>query len=410
MKLIFPEGIYYRCIRCGECCRRNWQLCVEEEKRKSLEDFAKTRNIEQPLLTHPASKNLVIRTGEKGGCVFLKPDNLCMIHEQLGMNAKPSMCQTFPVKSVKRPDGYFIRISFACRAVRKNIGLPINSYSEGITNFIEKGIYAGEIKYPIPWGFGAISSEQLSPTIDEPTAEHLLQNFLLRELKVTGIANNYFLKVWNTLWKIFYEALKEKKEKITTELIEKNLQEKPETTNFNISKIKRNMLYAVFLGYELVGREEKNPFIKYKNLFNLIRNRGVVISKYGNLKLQLVEKISFDHTESKIQELLKRYFGHIIESNWLLTSSKSEMWRPTIINSWGLLSLFYGLTVWFSKMFAYTRKSDSVELEDLENAIAIVDIEYVSHISWEWLFLDRPIFAKIFEQLSNTPSFVPTIL
>lgn len=412
----FPQEIFYKCISCGECCKRDWQICVEEEKKKSLEDFASKCSIQKPIILHPISKSLVIRIRKKDGCVFLKPDNFCMVHEQLGMKAKPMVCQTAPLLPIKMPRGYFIKISFACRSVIKNTGIAINSYSQSIKEFIDKGFVLEGIKYPVFLHYKSArrNSSPCGITIDEQNHSYLVKNFVLKELKSTTFNNDYFFKIWDILWKIFYRATDEKKEDISIDIIneciakgESQLKTGMRTNNV----VKKNLIYAIFLSYELVRREDKNPIIKYTNMLNLIRNRGVVNSKYGKLKLEDIEKIKFDIENPQVQELLKRYFGHIIESNWLLITPKQiKIWTSSVINTWGLLSLFYGLVIWYSKMFAYTRKSANVEMEDVENAVMMMETRYVSHIEREWWFINMPLFAKIFEQLANMPSFVPNIL
>lgn len=397
-KIHFPDGLSYECSSCGKCCRRNWRIEVESENIKMIEDFARKKGIEKSLVRCRGISSPILNMRSGRGCVFLDENNRCLIH---GV-AKPLMCRVFPMKPVKTPDGYYVRISFACNSVRKNSGKSVNAYSSDVEGYVREGFVTGEIQYPVIFHRGiAIGSADL---------EYLNKNVVLKTLADRGPGKDYFMEIWLRLWHIFFLASMEGKSNIGTEIIAKS-----SVTDYDIKSflrpplVKKNLYYALFVGYELVGREEKSGPIKIKNLINLVRNKGIIVSKYGMLDLKKIGGVRYDPT-AESEALLKRYFWHIVESNWMLIPPKDGMWIPTVINSWALLGLFYGLIVWFSKMFAHVNGRVAVSHEDVDRALEVVEIEYVSHISRTWLFLDKPVFAKIFEFLSDNPNFLPIVL
>ncbi len=399
----FPEDIFYECTCCGDCCSRNWRIDVEDEKIESIENLARKHGISEPVVVEPVSKNRALRIIPKKGCIFLTEKNHCIMHMELGPAAKLSMCQTFPFKPIQTPSGHFIRVSFACTAVRKNKGRLVGDYLNDVERYIAQGVCAGDLSFPVSFHDGV--------NIDESTLLYLNEKVILKKLKEAGINKTYLFEIWNHIWLMLKYALENGASAISREIIDKAI-EKNTVIDFDsqASSIKRNMYLAIFIGYEFVGREEKSAFTKLKNLINLVRNKGDLNSKYGKLKLIEIEKVRFIEDNPEINSFLCRYFKHLLEANWLLIRSKDIAWTPTVINSWALVTLFYSLIIWFAKMFAYLRKSGEVALSDVDKAMAIVEVDYVSHILRKWLFLDKQIFAQIFEHLTNKPNFVPTIL
>jgi hypothetical protein len=58
-------------------------------------------------------------------CVFLDDDDLCAIHKELGLEAKPFMCKQFPNHVVSTPEGIIATLDFACPTVVADDGAPV---------------------------------------------------------------------------------------------------------------------------------------------------------------------------------------------------------------------------------------------------------------------------------------------
>ncbi|MBX9693628.1 MAG: hypothetical protein K2Z81_14665 [Cyanobacteria bacterium] len=60
-----------------------------------------------------------------GRCEFLTEENRCQLHQDFGIEMKPSMCQLFPYTFTSTPSGTYASISFASTAALLNAGLPL---------------------------------------------------------------------------------------------------------------------------------------------------------------------------------------------------------------------------------------------------------------------------------------------
>jgi len=106
----------FQCHRCGNCCRGDGYVFLEDADVRrlahffdlSIEEFKKqyTRTIESGTLA------LKDQDDPDQSCIFLK-DNLCVAHE-----AKPQQCRDFPRKW--RPS----TVSNYCEGWRAALGLP----------------------------------------------------------------------------------------------------------------------------------------------------------------------------------------------------------------------------------------------------------------------------------------------
>ena len=437
IKLIFPSGFYYACESCGECCRRDWQIPPESDgKAGDLERFAREIGLEGDVfISEQKSGKKILNIRAQGkGCVFLDGKNLCRVHAALGSDAKPLMCQTFPFKPLDFGSGgrYYVRFSFACPAVRKNKGIPVGEYSEAVRSYIERGGVAGELKdFPV-WFAGLPRSLEDTPVlIDEETLSYLNEKVIFPDMSAGGINGKFFRKIWRLLLNIAVKSSGKGENLVSRSAIDyasrlidadsgnvvkdENPSAGSESVSLSLAhqnneRNRRNLYYAIFAGYEFVGREGVPAFVKLSNLFKLIRGRGILTTKYGKVDLgRALNEVRFI-TDDKSADLLRRYFKHITESGWLLIKPADGLWIPTVVNSWSLLALFYGLITRFAKIFASVDNRNATTFKDIDRAVSIVEVEYVSHISRSWLFLDKRVFAKIFSALASNPDFVPLIL
>jgi Fe-S-cluster containining protein len=132
--LHFPTGQNYDCVGCGRSCQA-WNVAVEE-------------NVVEALKLHPLGQEAFRRQGEgyamKMGdgqrCVMLSSENACRIHAELGAQAKPTTCQTFPFHVTDTPDGVYVGVSFYCTSVRQNSGRPLAEHELELRQLMARGI------------------------------------------------------------------------------------------------------------------------------------------------------------------------------------------------------------------------------------------------------------------------------
>lgn len=63
-------------------------------------------------------RSTTIARQQGGACVFLDPDNLCVIHRVLGLDAKPKTCRSFPHSFLETPTDVRVGLSWATRGRR----------------------------------------------------------------------------------------------------------------------------------------------------------------------------------------------------------------------------------------------------------------------------------------------------
>ncbi len=128
-----PDDARFSCVLCSESCRR-WHvfLTPDEQQRLMSHDWA----ADSPRLAgvrlfdevpSPAGRGQrAVRLAKLGdACVFLEPDNLCLIHKVQGLAAKPGPCQQYPFHLATTPDGVVVSLDFACTAVLADTGAPL---------------------------------------------------------------------------------------------------------------------------------------------------------------------------------------------------------------------------------------------------------------------------------------------
>ena len=123
MQLHFPD-LAYDCLTCGKGCRAGWHIPIEPDVLPGLAGSQAAQAVqrqgyraielvgERPVLGHKPN----------GTCVFLRDDQLCQVHAEAGLEAKPLQCQQFPFIPVNTPDGVYVGLSFLCTAVQRGHG------------------------------------------------------------------------------------------------------------------------------------------------------------------------------------------------------------------------------------------------------------------------------------------------
>jgi lysine-N-methylase len=117
----------FSCEMCGQCCRNDWQVTMNEEsywrnsqlfmQRGSATEFAKA------FIPITGKKELgefaYIAKKASGGCWFLGRNNLCHLQSEAGHSHLDTVCQTFPRYPMNTSRGTELTLSFSCPAVIK---------------------------------------------------------------------------------------------------------------------------------------------------------------------------------------------------------------------------------------------------------------------------------------------------
>src|SRR5687767_7536924 len=139
--LRLADGVVFTCQSCGDCCRADWLIGVDDASHARLKDVdwptldpalgagEKFTRLPLPLLS---GEGLTFARAPSGACVFLSEESRCGIHTHLGYGAKPQVCREFPYHFVETPDGVAVGLSFACRAVLHHEGAPLAAQADAV--------------------------------------------------------------------------------------------------------------------------------------------------------------------------------------------------------------------------------------------------------------------------------------
>jgi len=163
--ILFPEQQRFACQMCAGCCH-SFDVIVNDAELAAFRDFdwaaTRARFQGQDLTVPRADGRTRLNRLEGGACIFLDDDNLCAIHKELGLEAKPAMCKQFPYRVVDSPDGLVATLDFACTSVVSNVGAPIQELEGDIRMRVEKWIASGR---PV------VRAESDTVRSDEPSVE-----------------------------------------------------------------------------------------------------------------------------------------------------------------------------------------------------------------------------------------------
>jgi Fe-S-cluster containining protein len=124
MKFHFPDGQHYDCVQCAKGCRSPWRIRIDHSSEAKIYGSPLDRRLREqhqaPTLITEAD-GTVLPARHEGACVFLN-GNLCSVHAEMGVEAKPLGCRQFPFLYQPTPDGIFVGVSFYCTAVQENTG------------------------------------------------------------------------------------------------------------------------------------------------------------------------------------------------------------------------------------------------------------------------------------------------
>lgn len=129
---VLDESVRYSCGSCALCCDQPWHVLIEKDKAEALDrcDFSAYPQLlgrtfyDKAGRKHKGFYRLAKGVGTR--CLFRDTDGLCIIHKELGADAKPFMCRQFPyVFSHTRSDDR-VSVNFGCPAVQDRHGAPLD--------------------------------------------------------------------------------------------------------------------------------------------------------------------------------------------------------------------------------------------------------------------------------------------
>lgn len=144
----------WSCHQCGNCCRGSLVYLSEPEVARIRDQGWE----EEPDL---AGKRLLVKTGSRtrpyrlahradGTCVFLGEDGLCRIHAKFGYEAKPTICQVFPLQLIPQEKQAILTTRRACPSAAADKGVPVADHMPFIKQLVSDGrLRAAPIAAPL---------------------------------------------------------------------------------------------------------------------------------------------------------------------------------------------------------------------------------------------------------------------
>ncbi len=128
---VFDESANFTCRGCTACCDQPWRTSIEADKAHRLDqhDFSaypQLRNVR--FYREPADGRegvYDLAKGEGTKCLFLDADGLCIIHKELGPQAKPNMCRQFPLLPSRTWVEDRISANYGCPCIQDRCGTPL---------------------------------------------------------------------------------------------------------------------------------------------------------------------------------------------------------------------------------------------------------------------------------------------
>ena len=140
---VIDDSVDFSCGSCTACCDQPWRTLIEEKKVSAIEahDFGAYPQLAGKDFYHKSKQvppgYFELAKGEGNKCLFLDTDGFCIIHKELGMEAKPHMCQQFPFIPSRTPVEDRVSVNYGCPAVQDRHGTPITEQADEVKRLIE---------------------------------------------------------------------------------------------------------------------------------------------------------------------------------------------------------------------------------------------------------------------------------
>ena len=121
---------HWVCHHCTACCRGTTiQLTPDDLQRLQQQKWDQDRHyrgIQTVRRSSWLTSGPVLAQQADGSCIFLTDSGRCRIHEKFGLEAKPFMCQLFPLKVVSTDRDSYATVLRSCPSAAADRGRPLN--------------------------------------------------------------------------------------------------------------------------------------------------------------------------------------------------------------------------------------------------------------------------------------------
>ncbi|HRX84685.1 MAG TPA: YkgJ family cysteine cluster protein [Phycisphaerae bacterium] len=139
---VLDANAHFSCGSCTKCCDQPWGTLIESDKAAALEHHnfsAYPQLAGRKYYTRPHGTPegyFVLAKGDGTRCLFLDRDGLCIIHKEMGPEAKPHGCLKFPFLVARLPQDDRVSVDFGCPAVQSDDGKLLAEQADDIAAVI----------------------------------------------------------------------------------------------------------------------------------------------------------------------------------------------------------------------------------------------------------------------------------
>ena len=417
--LLLADGVVFTCQSCGDCCRGDWLIGVDDAAHARLKDVAWARRdpalgagekftpLGQPLTS---GERMTFARAASGACVFLSGQNRCGIHTHLGYGAKPQVCREFPYHFVETPDGVAVGLSFACTAVLNHRGDPLAQQAGAVADVVAGStrvaalpdpivLYSGlDIRWvqyrPIEEGLLALLGDT---TVPFPQA--LLAGSLLVALAVSLTRIEQRATADRPARQTLASGLAEVARDRYRPLVDVALRVAPPTGALTY--------LAPLVTWLQLSREKTSRaglvLGLYRNYFTLRRRRGRLpdlLDGEGTFELADVARVRFSADDPAVAGFLREYWRHVIARKTLTP-------MHGVFRGYHTTLTLYALMRWIAKLRAHRAGQTETTMDDVRHAVRVVEQRCVLHAQFARLFELSPVLTLLADRLYRQRGFVP---
>ena len=416
--LLLAADVVFTCQSCGDCCRGDWLIGVDDAAHAALKDVDWARHdpalgtgekFTRLPLPLASGERMTFARASSGACVFLSSENRCGIHSHLGYGAKPQVCREFPYQFVDTPDGIVAGLSFACSAVLHHQGVPLADQRADVADVAAGSARIAKVPDPIVLYSGVdITWARYRPIEDAllailgdravPFPNALLAGSLLVALAVSLARLEQRPSAKQTL----AGGLAELARGGYRPLIEPALSVVP--------RARGSLAYLAPLVTWLQFSRAKTSRLGlvlglYRNYWELRRGTRLpdLLGDGPPVEIAALSRVRFAADDPAIDAFLREYWRHVIVRKTLTP-------MHGVFRGYHTMLTLYAVMKWAARQSALRAGRDTTGLDDVRAAVRLVEQRFVLHAQFARVFELSPILTLLVDRLYRERGFVPRVV
>ena len=422
LPLHLPEGLHYACVPCGRSCGEFLEIGVDPEYVVPIRaippaQLPLAQNPADPIVDSPWSPGESIMRLENGHCCMQQADGLCAIHAACGYAAKPPLCRDFPFKFIQTPAGTYVGLSFACTAVLRNAGPPVEERRAELAT-AEVSRHSRRVAHdpvalntyiPLAWEqYAAIEADLerlLDPAFGQIGQRLVMQSVYLRLLidflrqareRAGAMAAGPEANV--EALAVFHRRMREEGEGSLLSLVRRTAERRRTSPALRRSLL--GFTHVMRTTYTRRMGRLASYLRATTQYFRFASGRAGVLALPGvaPVAYAALARVAFDPARPEFDELLTRYFRHRLFRKDLATADNLQTAHHMQLMHWGLIH-------WYAAALAAAAGAPAVELDHLYEAVLLIEKHYAMHSSFDKIFSRYPLLRGFMDRIFQNPLY-----